>query len=173
VITGGTSPAVDTATEMSPVTFIKGLYDHGAGEFFDAVAMHPYSSPDLLSAPGPVDSSNSNRAIKEVSELMASQGQSDKRIWFTEFGASTSTPGATAPDLSGQQVGVTQQRQAEILTDGINYMRSLPNGGPIFLFDFRDVETGSRDVEYNYGLLRSDFSAKPALAAVQALLGAR
>jgi GH35 family endo-1,4-beta-xylanase len=43
VITGGTSPAVDTATEMSPVTFIKGLYDHGAGEFFDAVAMHPYS----------------------------------------------------------------------------------------------------------------------------------
>jgi hypothetical protein len=173
VITGGTSPAVDTPTEMAPATFIKGLYDHGAGDFFDAVAMHPYSSPDLLSAEGPEDSSNSNRAIKEVSELMASRGQSGKQIWFTEFGASTSAPGATAPDLSGQQVGVTQQRQAEILTEGINYMRSLPNGGPIFLFDFRDVETGSRDVQYNYGLLRSDFSAKPALAAVQALLGVR
>lgn len=67
-------------------------------------------------------------------------------------------------------MGVTLERQAEILTDGINFMRSLPNGGPIFLFDFRDVETGSRNVQYNYGLLRSDFTDKPALAAVQALL---
>lgn len=93
VITGGTSPAVDIPTEMSPVTFLRGLYDHGAGDFFDAVAMHPYSSPDLLSADGPAESSNSNRAIRDVTALMASRGQSDKKIWFTEFGASTSTPG--------------------------------------------------------------------------------
>jgi hypothetical protein len=171
VITGGTSPAVDIPTEMSPVTFLSGLYDHGAGDSFDAVAMHPYSSPDLLSTDGPEGSSNSNRAIRDVTALLASRGQSEKRIWFTEFGASTSTPGAAAPELSGQQVGVTLERQAEILTEGIEYMRSLPNGGPIFLFDFRDVETGSRNVQYNYGLLRSDFTAKPALAAVQALLG--
>ncbi|MGV9800985.1 cellulase family glycosylhydrolase [Mycobacterium sp. NPDC003449] len=170
VITGGTSPAVDNPTEMSPVTFIKGLYDHGAGDSFDAVAMHPYSSPDLLSVEGAVGTSNSNRAIRDVTKLMADHGQAGKRIWFTEFGASTATAGATAPELSGQQVGVTPQRQAEILTDGIDYMRSLPNGGPIFLFDYRDVDTGSRDVEFNYGLLRSDFTAKPALAAVQALL---
>lgn len=171
VVTGGTSPAVDIPTEMSPVTFIKGLYDNGAGDFFDAVAMHPYSTPELLTTEGTSDTSNSNRAIKDVSELMASEGQGGKQIWFTEFGASTATPGAAAPDLSGQQVGVSPQRQSEILTNGIEYLRSLHNGGPIFLFDFRDVETGSRNVEYNYGLVESDFTAKPALAAVQALLG--
>lgn len=171
VVTGGTSPAVDNPTEMSPVTFVKGLYDNGAGDFFDAVAMHPYSTPELLTTEGTSDTSNSNRAIKDVSELMASEGQGGKQIWFTEFGASTATPGAVAPDLSGQQVGVSPQRQSEILTNGINYLRSLQNGGPIFLFDFRDVETGSRNVEYNYGLVQSDFTAKPALAAVQALLG--
>lgn len=173
VVTGGTSPAIDTPTEMSPLTFIKGLYDHGAGDSFDAVGMHPYSSPELLSAEGAAATSNSNRAIKDVTELMSSHGQSGKRIWFTEFGASTSAPGASAPELSGQQVGVTLDRQAEILTDGINYVRSLPNGGPIFLFDHRDIETGSRNVEFNYGLLRSDFTAKPSLAAVQALLRVR
>jgi polysaccharide biosynthesis protein PslG len=171
VITGGTSPAVDIPTEMSPVTFLRGVYDHGAGDSFDAVAMHPYSSPDLLSTVGLEGTSNSNRAIKEVTDLMASRGQSGKQIWFTEFGASTAPPDAAAPELSGQQVGVTLARQAEILTDGINYLRSLPNGGPIFLFDFRDIETGSRNVQFNYGLLRSDFTAKPSLAAVQALLG--
>lgn len=173
VITGGTSPAVDISNEMSPLTFLEGLYDHGAGDYFDAVAMHPYSSPDLLSAEGAAETSNSNRAIRDVTDLMVSRGQGDKKIWFTEFGASTSDPGAAAPELSGQQVGVTLERQAEILTDGINYVRSLPNGGPIFLFDFRDVETGSRNVQFNYGLLRSDFTAKPSLAAVQALLGNR
>ncbi|MDV3128666.1 cellulase family glycosylhydrolase [Mycobacterium sp. 21AC1] len=173
VITGGTSPAVDTPTEMSPLTFIKGLYDHGVGDSFDAVGMHPYSSPELLSTEGAAETSNSNRAIKDVTELMAFHGQSGKRIWFTEFGASTAAPGGTAPDLSGQQVGVTLDRQADILTDGINYVRSLSNGGPIFLFDHRDIETGSRNVEFNYGLLRSDFTAKPSLAAVQALLRIR
>jgi polysaccharide biosynthesis protein PslG len=173
VVTGGTSPAVDNPTEMSPVTFIKGLYDHGAGDFFDAVAMHPYSSPELLSVDGPPETSNSRRAISDVTDLMVARGQRGKRIWFTEFGASTSTPGAAAPELSGQQVGVTPERQSVILTEGINYMRSLPNGGPIFLFDFRDVETGSRNVQFNYGLLRSDFTAKPSLAAVRALIGVR
>ncbi|WP_197507690.1 cellulase family glycosylhydrolase [Mycobacterium sp. ACS4331] len=173
VITGGTSPAVDNPTEMSPVTFLRALYDHGAGDYFDAVAMHPYSSPELLSILGPAETSNSNRAIRDVTALMRSRGQRDKLIWFTEFGASTATPGATAPDLSGQQVGVSPAHQAEILTDGINYVRSLPNGGPIFLFDHRDIETGSRNVEFNYGLLRSDFTAKPSLAAVQSLLRAR
>ncbi|WP_185976006.1 cellulase family glycosylhydrolase [Mycolicibacterium sp. 018/SC-01/001] len=171
VITGGTSPAVDTPTEMSPVTFIKGLYDNGAGNFFDAIAMHPYSTPELLTAEGTSDTSNSNQAIKDVSALMAKEGQGGKMLWFTEFGASTATPGAVAPDLSGQQVGVSPQRQSEILTNGIEFLRSLHNGGPIFLFDFRDVDTGSRNVEYNYGLVRSDFTAKPALTAVQALLG--
>ena len=101
---------------------------------------------------------------------MANQGQSYKRIWFTEFGASTAPEGAFAPELAGQQSRVTEVRQAEILTDGINYMRTLANCGPIFLFDHRDIETGSFVIENNYGLLRSDFSPKPALSAVKAAM---
>jgi hypothetical protein len=166
VITGGTSPSIDTNDSVTPANFIRGLYQNGAGNSFDAVAMHPYSSPDLLSYVGP--SYSSHRDITGVSDVMASHGQSYKRIWFTEFGASTAPEGATSPN--GQDVAVTEARQAQILTDGIIYMRSLPNCGPIFLFDHRDGER-SLDSVNDHGLLRWDFSPKPALSAVQALLG--
>jgi len=167
VITGGTSPSIDTDDSLAPGNFIRQLYQNGAGKFFDAVAMHPYSSPDFLSYEGPPYSSH--RAIKEVSDAMASNGQGYKRIWFTEFGASTAPTDAKGPDLGAQDVGVSEGRQADILTDGITYMQSLPNCGPIFVFDHRDGEN-SLEVVNDYGLLRSDFSPKPALAAVQAFV---
>jgi hypothetical protein len=169
VISGGTSPAVDQEGSLSPATFIHGLLSSGAGDSLDAVGMHPYSSPSLLSEQTQWYSSNA--AINNVTYLMNYLGQSHKRIWFTEFGASTARVAAQpGTDPSSQHVGVSESRQAEILVDGINYLRSLPNGGPIFLFDHRDIETGSNTVEFSYGLLRSDFSPKPALAAVQRLL---
>ncbi len=170
VITGGTSPSIDTDDSLAPGNFIRQLYQNGAGKFFDAVAMHPYSSPDFLSYEGPPYSSH--RAIKEVSDVMASNGQGYKRIWFTEFGSSTAPADAKAPDLGGQDLGVTEGRQAEILTDGLTYMQSLPNCGPIFVFDHRDGDN-PLEVVNDYGLLRSDFSPKPGLGAVQAFLKLR
>jgi hypothetical protein len=170
VITGGTSPAIDGPGSIAPANFINGLYQNGAGNSFDAVGMHPYSSPDLLSTDGPYYSSHA--AIGYVNYVLSYRGQGYKKLWFTEFGASTANTQQPGADPTGQQSGVTEARQAEILVDGINYMRSLPNCGPIFVFDHRDFQTGSPNVEYNYGLLRSDFSAKPALGAVQRLLAA-
>lgn len=159
VVTGGTSPTIDSPTKMAPATFVRGLYENGAGDFFDAVGMHPYSVPELLSAPG--QAWTSNTAIREVTAVMARNGQSRKQLWFTEFGA---------PTMTGHEYGVTEERQAQILVDGIKYMRSLPNCGPIFLFDHRDIRTGSSNFEHSFGLLRSDFTPKPSLGAVQPLL---
>lgn len=162
VITGGTSPAIDATGTIAPATFVDGLYKNGAGNYFDAVAMHPYSVPDLLSTEGSKWYS-STAAITGVTNVLLKNNQSYKKIWFTEFGAST---------IAGNQYGVTEARQADILVDGIKYMRSLANCGPIFLFDHLDIQTGSSNIEYNYGLRRSDFTPKPALAAVRAVQSA-
>jgi|EndMetStandDraft_7_1072992.scaffolds.fasta_scaffold70591_2 hypothetical protein len=165
VITGGTSPAVNSPTSVAPADFIRGLFEQGAGDYFDAVAMHPYSAPEMLSAAGGPD--GSRKAIEDVTALLQQNGQGDKSIWFTEFGASTAT-GVSSPD--GGQLGITEQEQAAYLEDGITYLRSLPNAGPIYLFDYRDIETRSQTVEFSYGLVRDDFSPKPSLAVVQSLL---
>jgi polysaccharide biosynthesis protein PslG len=165
VISGGTSPAVDSPTSVAPAMFIRGLFEAGAGDYFDAVAMHPYSAPNMLSESGGPESSHA--AIQDVIALLQENGQGYKSIWFTEFGASTAT-GVRSPD--GGQLGISEQEQAAYLEDGINYVRSLPNSGPIFIFDYRDIETRSSTVEFSYGLVRDDFSPKPSLAVVQSLL---
>lgn len=155
IMTGGTSPTVDNDTDLSPASFIEGLYAAGAGPFFDAIAMHPYSAPDRLSDAA-VEPWSSNTAINRIRETMIVNGDRDKQIWFTEFGAAS----GTGPE------SVTEDKQAELLVDGIDYLRSLPYCGGIFLFDFRDYDTGNAVDELNAGLVRSDFSPKPALDAV-------
>jgi hypothetical protein len=101
---------------------------------------------------------------------MASHGQT--RVWFAEFGASTSPAGATALHLAGQQVGVTAARPAEIRTDGSNDMLTSPHHGPIFVIDHRGIETGSRNVDYDYALLLPGSRPKPTASALDALLSA-
>lgn len=155
VLTGGTSPTIDNDTDLSPASFIEELYAAGAGPSFDAIAMHPYSAPDPLSKAS-AQSYSSNTAIARIRETMIVNGDRNKKIWFTEFGAAS----GTGPE------SVSEDKQAELLVDGIDYLRSLSYCGGIFLFDFRDYDTGNAVDELNAGLVRSDFSPKPALEAV-------
>lgn len=169
VISGGTSPAVDGPGSIAPAAFVYGLLARGAANYLDGIGMHPYSSPNLLSTQ--TEPYSSKQAIEHVTNLMNYLGVRNKQLWFTEFGASTAlTPQTTELDASGQGVGVSETRQAEILVDAIEYLRSLPNGGPIFVFDHRDYQPDGRRVEYTYGLVRHDFSPKPSLDAVKRLL---
>ncbi|NMN97787.1 cellulase family glycosylhydrolase [Antrihabitans stalactiti] len=161
VISGGLSPSMDDGTNISPYMFVQYMYWWGAKGSLDGLGIHPYSAPGLLSQGA--DWNSSKNAITVINWLLTAFGDGGRRLWTTEFGAPTS---ATQP------YGVTEARQSEILVDGINYLRSLPNAGPIFLFDFRDLNTGSPNVEFNFGLVRTDYSPKPSLAAVQAMLGA-
>jgi hypothetical protein len=93
---------------------------------------------------------------------MESNGDNDKKIWFTEFGA----PSATV-SWDGRQVAIDEQKQGEIIADGLAAAHALPYVGMVFLYNARDSKTGSNDIEDNFGLLRSDFTQKPAYTAVQ------
>src|SRR5205823_8509465 len=57
---------------------------------------------------------------------------------------------------------------AEIATDAIQAIGQWAWAGPLFWYAARDTGTDPGDVEQNFGLLRHDFSAKPALAAFTA-----
>jgi hypothetical protein len=47
---------------------------------------------------------------------------------------------------------VVDARQAEIIGDGVAYLRSLDFAGPTFVFDFQDLDSGQANPEYNYGI---------------------
>jgi len=141
------------------------LYAAGARNYFDAVAVHPYT--------GKVDPTwcwnqagttklaiDAFCAIAEVRTTMVANGDSAKNIWLTEFGWSTTTG----------TYGVSEATQAQFLTKALDKIRtSYPYVKTAFWYNYRNnywLNNAPADLEANLGLLRVDFSAKPAYAAL-------
>jgi len=103
--------------------------------------------------------------IGEVYNTMVANGDSAKRIWLTEFGWSTTT-GA---------YGVTEATQADYLTKALDTLRtSYPYVQTAFWYNFRNtywLADAPADYEANLGLLRVDFTPKPAYAALSTWTG--
>ena len=53
VLNGGLAPAADRGWEISPLTFLRRIYELGGGPYIDAVAHHPYQFPDPPTSPEP------------------------------------------------------------------------------------------------------------------------
>ena len=159
VVSGGLSPAVDAAdgSTISPPTFLRLIYENGGRGSFDAVGIHPYSFPAR-----PIDPTTANwntfHRMPLLYDLMLRNGDGDKKLWITEFGAITGTaPGA-----------VSETGHAAIITDAFRAMAQMPFvGGPMFVYSIRDDGTDPASVEDNFGLLRRDFSPKASRAAYQ------
>ena len=82
--------------------YLEDLYRLGGGDYFDAVAVQPYTygvdptaawngvhaweDPDRISV-------NAFPAIREIRASMVAFGDADKDVWLTEFGYSTTTRG--------------------------------------------------------------------------------
>ncbi|HEX2274735.1 MAG TPA: hypothetical protein VHG90_12750, partial [Acidimicrobiales bacterium] len=158
VLSAGLSPAIDAAdgAEVSPATFLQAVYAAGGGDFFDAVAMHPYSYPAR-----PIDPStahwNTFHRLPMVYDVMVANGDGQKSIWLTEFGAPTGTH-ATA---------VSEAEQAAIIADAVNTFPQFPWAKMLLVYASRDAGTDPADREHNFGVVRRDFSAKPARDALR------
>lgn len=163
VLSGGLSPAQDGAADgqIDPRTFLTGLYAAGARDAFDAVAVHPYSFPAL-----PTDAStaefNTFQKLPTLRATLVANGDADKQVWLTEVGA----PTGDGPEA------VSDQRQSEIVTDAVVAADALDWVGPVFVYAIRDAGEDSKDREDNFGLLRRDFSRKPAWDALAETLAA-
>lgn len=160
IVTGGLAPAVDARdrSEVAPDTFLREVLAHTTA--FDAVGSHPYSFPALPSDPS-TSTWNSFYRLPLLRRALDDAGL-DRPVWVTEFGAPTGEgPGA-----------VSDQRQAEIVVDGIRRATTLGWVERVFLFTHRDSPGDPLDVEAHFGLLRLDGTPKPAFDALTATLAA-
>lgn len=155
VLSGGLAPAEDDGGHIAPVTFLAALYDGGVNRFLDAFAIHPYSYPALPDAP---DTGHWNTAqqLTVMRDVMVDGGDADKPIWITEFGAPTGTG-------EGAVSEATQARTIEII---LSMARDTPWLGPAFVYSVRDGGIDVGDIEQNFGIIRNDFSEKPAYDVV-------
>lgn len=141
--------------------YLERLYAAGAGAHFDAVAVHPYvgsSDPTWCWNQG----STTRKAIdafcslEEIRNVMVANGHSAKSVWLTEFGWTTTT----AP------YGVNQTQQADFLGKAVDKIQtSYPWIRAALWYSMRNNHweaDAPESFEANFGLLRTDFTPKPA-----------
>jgi hypothetical protein len=158
VISGGLAPAANTSTSYDPRTFLQDMYADGAGGSFDGVGDHPYSYP---ATPDEFETwsgwSLMDQTSPSLRSIMAANGDSDKKIWITEFGA---------PTIDSS---VGDSGESTDLVEAIDQAKSTSWIGSLYIYTWEDVTT---DASNGFGVLNTDGSQKPAYSAVaDALLG--
>ena len=147
---------------LNDYAFVEGAYASGAKGYFDIMSVHPYTCgrpPEAISRePDNRMTSWSFTAYREVRNSMLARGD-DKPIWFTEFGWSTTT----------QSCGVSEATQADDLIHSYRLIEEDPYVQVALWYNFRN-NYWNRDedtIEARYGLMRTDFSPKPAYNALK------
>lgn len=161
VLAGATSPAPNDGTRIDEVTFLQQVYASGGGGHFDAWSHHPYTHPG---PPGNVHPDSAWHQIygarPNIRDVMSANGDGSKKVWGTEYG----------PPTAGSPGAVSETAQAQHVTDAYRLWRSYAWAGPLFWYSGRDVAApGESGEAWRYhGLLRRDFTQKPAWAAYRA-----
>jgi hypothetical protein len=100
---------------------------------------------------------------------MAANGDGGKRIWATEFGWAT-TDGMGVPASEGYEFAddISEGQQADYIVRAYTWSRSWGHAGVMFLWNlnFWPV-TGPKNEMAKYGIVRGDWSPRPAYIALQ------
>jgi hypothetical protein len=150
VLMGGTAGGQLAPNDTE--SWFGGMYANGAQAYFDFANMHPY--PD---GGNPVVASSGEMShIAAIRATMTSYGDGAKIMFGTESGFPTAAANSTS-----------LQGQATLLGGLFSFWHSATWGqqGPLFVYTLRDLPDAV-DREAWFGIIRSDFSAKPAFAAL-------
>jgi cellulase (glycosyl hydrolase family 5) len=180
-------PAIKSADPSAQVVFgglawndyhyLEAAYAAGAKGYFDVMAVHPYTcwTPDYYywvdsnenwvasgTSPQPKGSRMtmySYLGYREVHRSMVAAGDGDKPIWFTEFGWSSADTGSNCV--------VDEQTQASYLTRALQLANQDSYVQMALWYNFREDywSTGSSYFDGGFGLIRKDFTPKPAYYA--------
>ncbi len=126
------------------------MYANGALGDYDALAFHPYT--DL--------SGGTELLLKKVDSFRAVMSDHDDAatpLWVTELGWATSAD------------GVSEDQQAQWLTDSVTALLDSGEVSAVFWYNLRDEGGNASDAEGNFGLVRHDWSPKPAFTALKNL----
>jgi hypothetical protein len=160
VLAGATAPAPSDGTRIDEVAFLSAVYAHGGGGHFDGWSHHPYTvDPSLAHADNAWwQLAGTSPSIRGV---MSAHGDGGKQVWGTEFG----------PPTSGSPHTVTETGQAAQIVEAYTTWNAYSWAGPLFVYTQRDKRPyGASGDSFNYyGMLRHDFSPKPAWSAYRAL----
>jgi polysaccharide biosynthesis protein PslG len=164
---------------IDDVTYLTQLYALNGGEiknYYDAVAAHPsgYSNPPNCTPATPQCSLSGGfntdpsffafTRVQQYRDLMVQNGESAKKIWFTEYGyCSNPTP----PPGYEYCSAVSAQNQADFLVQAFQMARGLDYIGGMMVWNLNfQLAVPQTDEKWGFGVIRSDWSARPAYSAL-------
>ncbi len=162
IITGGLAPETTDKNNISQTDFLTCIYKNGGKNYFDAVGDHPYTFPNLPSTNPNNSWGMMSLTSPSLRSIMVANGDSNKKIWITEFGAPTNGP--------DPQWYVSEQKQSQMVTDAMDLYKTYSWAGPLFWYSLQDSGTTTDTSENFFGLLRADGSQKPAFATLQNII---
>jgi hypothetical protein len=143
--------------------WINGMYAAvpNLGEYFDAMAIHPYGGDPGLADSSDPDTDPRDEVEQAHADLVA-RGDGDKPLWVTEIGWST---------CSDPSICVTQTQQAQYLERFLGLTRTVWRSyvKAVFVYDLRDIAPAASDnAQADFGVLSADLSHKPAWSVLHA-----
>jgi hypothetical protein len=156
VITGGFANPSDTATgDISLADFTHGVYARGGKRYMDGIGFHPYGAV--------LTTEFVNRAFARVRAVRDSFGDSQKPLWATEIGLSTTgNPWPRVWSEAEQAIGLRAHYEA---------MAAMADVKGIFVHTLVESQGSRGGIGPGYGLVRGDGRPKPAFCALAAARG--
>lgn len=158
VISAGlTDMGDDEGVSISPLSFVKAMYAQGAKDYFDILALHPYTYPGF---------DYGWQQIKSVWKAMDENGDAGKKIWLTEYGAPTGGSGrAFAIGEEGFMYGkdfMSEEAQSQMAKSIFAFQAENPDRiGNVFWYSLCDSSTDKSTTESFFGILHYDGTKKP------------
>lgn len=149
-------------------SWYQGFYANGGAGNYDALGIHPY----IGVADQPASACDTKYVeyypcnIPNLIKLMADNGDADKKIWATEYGWSSHDESSYTAPVPNWKRGVTEAEQATNLLAMQNLLGQYPQVQASFWYNDWNKATGDQQ-EDNWGLLKRDFTRKPAYFAMK------
>jgi spore germination protein YaaH len=182
VVSGALTPTGwnDGNIAIDDRVYLQQMYSAGLRNYCDAIAAHPsgYNNPPDADWRTWNDPSTSKakghpswyfrNTMEDYRNIMVANGDSAKRIWATEFGWA-SVEGLGVAPVSGYEYAAdnTQDEQARYIVKAYQMAKAWGWVGPMFLWNLNfGPVSGARDEKAAFGIVRSDWGARPAFAAL-------
>jgi hypothetical protein len=156
----------------NPVRYLEEMYANGLAGHYDELGIHPYYYNDGMTAAQILSLTDPYSAWAQLAyttpslrSVMTTNGDEDKKITATEWGAPSDDP------ADGFTAGISQDEQANLMTQGIAMWKTYLWAGDLTVYEYSDIGDSATDRERHFGLVDWDGIPKPALAAFSAAVG--
>lgn len=150
---------------LSDLIFLDEMYAAGAADYFDILSANAFGMDQPPTAPADPDTLNFARVLLQR-DIMAKYGDTNKAIWFNEYGWNAALASFSDEQLRWKRV--TEEQQAKFTVEGIEMARrEWPWAGVFNIWYFRQVgHIQPSDAAYYFRMVDIDFTPRPVYYAV-------